>query len=88
VSNAAVGGLLRKHRGDRTLSEVAEALGVSKAYLSDVELGRRSVSSEKLQSLSKVLSLTVLQEAKILRVAGYISRRIEVAVEKSAKLTA
>ena len=55
----AVGEALRRrrqHQG-RTLREVAEAAGVSLTYLSEVERGRKEVSSEVLEAVCAALHL-------------------------------
>ena len=51
---------IRKLRDDLDLSlrEVAGKIGVSAAFLSDVELGRRFPSADKLELLAKELRVT------------------------------
>lgn len=50
---------LRKLRDARdfSLRELAEKVGVSAAFLSDVELGRRFPSDEKIEALAHALSV-------------------------------
>ncbi|SDC99719.1 helix-turn-helix domain-containing protein [Rhodococcus tukisamuensis] len=53
------GEILRDERRDqdRTLAEVARAVGMSKQYLSEVERGRKEPSSEMLHSVCGALGL-------------------------------
>lgn len=43
--------ILRKRQGEGTQNELADDLGVSSAYLSDVFLGRRDVGVKILEAL-------------------------------------
>ncbi len=54
-----VGDVLRdeRHEQDRTLSEVAERAAVSVAYLSEIERGRKDVSSDVLAAVCDALDL-------------------------------
>ncbi|TQF73871.1 helix-turn-helix transcriptional regulator [Rhodococcus spelaei] len=56
---AVYGEILRDERRDqdRTLAEVARAVGMSKQYLSEVERGRKEPSSEMLHSVCGALGL-------------------------------
>ena len=55
----AIGDVLREERHDqgRTLADVAEDAAVSLPYLSEVERGRKDVSSEILESIADALEL-------------------------------
>lgn len=55
----ALGEVLRdeRHAQQRTLAEVAGGAAVSLAYLSEVERGRKDVSSDVLTSISGALDL-------------------------------
>lgn len=57
----ALGDVLRdeRHAQERTLADVAAAAAVSVAYLSEVERGRKDVSSDVLTSISGALDLPV-----------------------------
>lgn len=44
----------RKKKG-LTLQEVADRMGLTKVYLSDVELCRRTITEENLRKLSKII---------------------------------
>ena len=74
-SNAreAIGMVLReeRHAQRRTLADVAEHAAVSLPYLSEVERGRKDVSSELLHSISGALRIEVPEvlerAARILR---------------------
>lgn len=56
-----VGEVLRRerHAQRRTLQDVADAAGVSMAYLSEVERGRKEASSEVLAAAARALRLTL-----------------------------
>ncbi len=55
------GQILRDERldQDRTLDDVARAVGMSKQYLSEVERGRKEPSSEMLRSVCDALELPI-----------------------------
>lgn len=55
------GEVLRDERQDqdRTLAEVADAVGMSKQYLSEIERGRKEASSEMLHSICEALGMPV-----------------------------
>ncbi|WP_128889678.1 helix-turn-helix domain-containing protein [Corynebacterium pelargi] len=57
----ALGSALRSFRADKgiTLRELAEASRVSPGYLSELERGRKEVSSELLASVCSALGTTV-----------------------------
>lgn len=57
----ALGSALRAFRADKgiTLRELAEASSVSPGYLSELERGRKEVSSELLASVCHALGTTV-----------------------------
>jgi XRE family transcriptional regulator, stress-response regulator len=59
----AVGNALRRRRQaqGRTLREVAAAAGVSLAYLSEVERGRKEASSEVLEAVCSALDLVLAE---------------------------
>lgn len=60
MNTLTFGEKIRKLREDLDLSlrTVAEKIGVSAAFLSDVELGRRFPSADKLKLLSKELKIS------------------------------
>lgn len=68
-----IGEVLReeRHRQERTLADVAEAAAVSIQYLSEVERGRKDVSSDLLGAMHEALGLDL---ADVLERAG---RRLE-----------
>ena len=69
-----VGELIRNSRtaNELTLREVSDLIGVSVAYLSDVEHGRRPVRSDRLYELTEIVGMSeshrrlVFQYAKLL----------------------
>src|SRR5436305_10763396 len=58
---AMLGAILRREReaDSRTLAAVAEASGMSPAYLSEVERGRKEISVERLVALARTLGVPV-----------------------------
>lgn len=58
---ATLGAILRRHREttERSLADVAEPAGISVAYLSEVERGRKDMSTEKLLAVTGALDVTV-----------------------------
>ncbi len=61
TAKEAIGAVLREERQtqDRTLADVAESAAVSLPYLSEIERGRKDVSSELLESVTKALEISV-----------------------------
>lgn len=59
TSRGAIGEVLRdeRHAQDRTLADVADRAAVSLPYLSEVERGRKDVSSELLAAICDALEL-------------------------------
>lgn len=54
-----------------TMKDVANRLDLSVSYLSDIEKGRRNpLELDKLQELSKILSLTQEEENQMMDLAG------------------
>ncbi len=60
---AMLGAVLRGRReaGGRSLAAVAEAAGMSTAYLSEVERGRKDVSTERLLAITRTLGVPLAQ---------------------------
>ena len=59
--SAMLGAILRREResSERTLSEVADAARLSPAYLSEVERGRKEISTERLILVARALAIPV-----------------------------
>jgi transcriptional regulator with XRE-family HTH domain len=59
--SAMLGAILRREReaSERTLADVAEAAGLSPAYLSEVERGRKEISTERLITVARTLKISV-----------------------------
>ena len=75
----AIGRALRAARTEqgRTLSEVADAAGISMQYLSEVERGRKEASSEILDAVCAALNLRLADLlARTLRVLTVEARAI------------
>lgn len=49
----ATGVLLRRLRGARTLDEIAQEMGISKQYLSQLEHGHRNFSERVMRSINR-----------------------------------
>ncbi len=77
-----IGEILReeRHRQERTLADVAEAAAVSLQYLSEVERGRKDVSSDLLGAMHDALGLDL---AEVLERA---TRRLQLRSEGSGGL--
>ncbi|MGB0113594.1 MAG: helix-turn-helix transcriptional regulator [Ilumatobacteraceae bacterium] len=58
-----IGEVLReeRHRQERTLAEVARDAAVSLPYLSEIERGRKDVSSDLLAAVGDALDLTLVE---------------------------
>jgi hypothetical protein len=58
-----IGEVLRdeRHRQERTLADVADAAAVSLPYLSEVERGRKEISSDLLSSVCDALELPLVE---------------------------
>lgn len=58
-----LGGVLReeRHRQGRTLAEVSDAAAVSLPYLSEIERGRKDVSSDLLAAVCDALDLPLVE---------------------------
>lgn len=65
------GKTLRKERVERewTLNFMAESLGVSAAYLSHMEMGRRPVPDEVLKKICGILSYHEVKAARLKKLA-------------------
>src|ERR1700694_5693163 len=59
--SAMLGAILRREReaAERTLADVAEAAALSPAYLSEVERGRKEISTERLITVARTLRISV-----------------------------
>ena len=60
---STLGGILRRRReaNERTLADVAGPAGISPAFLSEVERGRKDISTERLLKLAAALETTVAE---------------------------
>jgi len=58
---ATLGAVLRRHResAERSLADVAQPAGISVAYLSEVERGRKDISTDRLLAVARALEVTV-----------------------------
>lgn len=77
-SRARSGRLLRKarQRAGKTLQQVARAVGVTVAYVSDVERGTRSVSAQRLRAIAKACAMTQDETREVLRVSGCLPPKV------------
>jgi transcriptional regulator with XRE-family HTH domain len=85
---AGVGGLLRKARIrlKLTLREVSGAVGVSIAYISDVELGRREVAPKRVPQFAKALAFTDKEKHALYRAAGVLPQGLTARLLRSPEL--
>ncbi|WP_436794840.1 helix-turn-helix domain-containing protein [Actinospongicola halichondriae] len=77
-----IGDVLReeRHRQDRTLADVADEAAVSLPYLSEVERGRKEVSSDLLRAVHEALGLELDE------VLDRAARRLRPGSERSGDL--
>lgn len=59
------GELVKEYRGKKTLKEVSDKIGITSAYLSDIEKGNRFPSKDKLDKLIKVFNLENEEKDKL-----------------------
>jgi len=55
--NKKFGELVKEYRGKKTLKELGDEIGITPAYLSDIEKGNRFPAKDKLDKLIKVFDL-------------------------------
>jgi len=74
---SALGAVLRSSRMNqgRTLRDVAESARVSSGYLSELERGRKEVSSEVLRSVCDALGLDI--SVVLVRAAGLMTNNVD-----------
>ena len=60
---STLGGILRRRReaNERTLADVAGPAGISPAFLSEVERGRKDISTDRLLKLAGALETTIAE---------------------------
>lgn len=83
MENESYGELLRELRKQKrkTLSDIAQPLGVTVAYVSDVELGRRNpLSREQTLVVAELLEVDPMQ---LLRAAVSTRQRLEVDLSRT-----
>nr|WP_309101815.1 helix-turn-helix transcriptional regulator [Fredinandcohnia onubensis] len=69
-----IGEFLRKKRKEKkfTLKQLANEIGLSQTYLSQIELGDRNASSDILEKLSQKLDVPYIE---LMEIAGYWSKK-------------
>jgi len=81
VANTFIGNQVRKARGERTQAELAEAVGISRTYLGDIETGRiepsftilcriAEISGVDLNFFGEQIEITGIQKIIIFEVQG------------------
>lgn len=90
MKTTSAGGLLRDARQARemTLKEVGEGLDppVSAAYVSDVELGRRPPTAERLPQFARVLRMDPSGTRDLYRAAGVLPDGLSERLSKAPEL--
>ena len=81
-----LGVFIKRRRGSRTLSSVAKAMGVSVAYLSDVEHGRRSLTLARAKQLADILHLGSDDADQLFLLAGASGGRVTIELEELSGL--
>jgi len=58
---STLGAILRRHREvqERSLADIAGPAGISQGFLSEVERGRKDVSTERLLKIARALDVTI-----------------------------
>ena len=64
------GELVKEYRGKKTLKELSDEIGITSAYLSDIEKGNRFPSKDKLDKLIKVFNLKNKEQDKFYDLAA------------------
>lgn len=80
------GKLVRKHRIDAgmMLREMAEGLGVSAAFLSAMETGRKSVPTDMARRMADLLNLDLDQRSRLLAAAEASRNEFRIKPSKGA----
>lgn len=90
MKTTSAGGLLRNARLTRkmTLKEVGEGLDppVSAAYISDVELGRRPPTAERIPQFSKVLHLNPTDTRELYQAASVLPEGLSERLSKAPEI--
>src|SRR5437016_11174477 len=60
---STLGAILRRHRElrERSLADVAGSAGISSGFLSEVERGRKDISTERLLKVTRALDVTIAE---------------------------
>jgi transcriptional regulator with XRE-family HTH domain len=66
------GAVLRELRGERRLVDIARKVGVSAAYLSEVELGKADPTLDRLDAILAALKADTLSRYRVYRAAGQL----------------
>ena len=64
------GELVKEYRGKKTLKELSDEIGITSAYLSDIEKGNRFPSKDKLDKLIKAFNLKNKEKDKFYDLAA------------------
>jgi transcriptional regulator with XRE-family HTH domain len=88
MSKAGAGGLLREARKrlNLTQTEVGNALKVTCAYISDTELGKRSVPVYRIPQFAKVLKLSSEEITRLYKQAGVLPEGVKERLQKAPGL--
>jgi transcriptional regulator with XRE-family HTH domain len=83
-----VGKLLREYREERNLTQgnIAECVGVSVPYLSDLERGNRSFSAERLSSIAGALKLGTEEMCELFSSAGCLPPKVVEKILQTPKI--
>ncbi len=75
---------VRKHRVDRgeTQSDVARALGVSVAFWSSIETGRRNIPSDLLQKIIEHFRLSNIEEKRFRHLVEVSKEEVKVNLQR------
>ncbi|TCT21210.1 helix-turn-helix domain-containing protein [Thiobaca trueperi] len=78
------GQAVRKHRVDRdeTQSDIAHAVGVSVAFWSGIETGKKNISGDLLEKLSRHLGLPPEQASNLRHLADVSRAEVKINMQK------
>lgn len=76
------GTFIKQKRGERSMSSLAKAIGVSVGYMSDVEHGRRALTDERIEQVAAELCLTSYDKAVLVGLNSMAKDRVSFALKE------
>jgi transcriptional regulator with XRE-family HTH domain len=77
---------IRKYRIEKalTLSDMAESIGVSPAYLSAIETGKRNISDDILYKILGVLQISDETKGHLIKLAGDSKKVVQISLANAS----